>query len=120
MPDQIQFAEFANLLLTWVGFGTLVGLAAKTIMPGPDPGGTVATLLMGIVGTLIGCAVLKFIYPQQMFEPISGKGFLFGTFGALILLTFYKILGGHWFIEGDRMTSRLARRRKRRRYVIED
>ena len=64
MPEQMEFAEFANLLLTWVGFGTLVGLVAKSIMPGPDPGGTVATLLMGIVGTLIGCAVLKFIYPN--------------------------------------------------------
>ena len=34
-----------NEMLRWVGFGTLVGLAAKAIMPGRDPGGAVATIL---------------------------------------------------------------------------
>jgi len=35
----------------WVGFGTIVGLMAKAIMPGRDPGGAVATLSMGVGGT---------------------------------------------------------------------
>ena len=50
-----------NELLVWVGFGTLVGLAAKAIMPGRDPGGAVATVLMGIVLTVIMVAVLAAI-----------------------------------------------------------
>ncbi len=29
----------ADVVLTWVGFGTLTGLLAKAIMPGRDPGG---------------------------------------------------------------------------------
>ena len=37
--DFQQLAEFANLALTWIGFGTVVGLAAKAVMPGRDPGG---------------------------------------------------------------------------------
>ena len=59
MPD-IEFSQAvqsaANDVLVWVGFGTLVGLLAKAIMPGRDPGGTVATLMMGIGGTVIGSA----------------------------------------------------------------
>ncbi|MFP6668962.1 MAG: hypothetical protein VB876_16740 [Pirellulales bacterium] len=50
-----QFQQWANLILVWVGYGTLAGLLAKAIMPGRDPGGAVATLCMGIGGAVIGC-----------------------------------------------------------------
>ena len=50
----VQLAEraqhLANDVLLWIGFGTVVGLVAKAIMPGRDPGGAVATagLLHGL------------------------------------------------------------------------
>ncbi len=113
--DVTQLADYANLALTWIGFGTIVGLAAKAIMPGRDPGGAIATLLMGIAGTLIGCAILKYFYPDQMIQPISLEGFAVGAGGAFVLLMFYKVLGGHWFVEGEQVTQR-ARRRRRRSY----
>lgn len=115
-----QLAEFANLGLTWIGFGTVVGLAAKAVMPGRDPGGTVATLMMGIAGTLIGCALLRFFYPNQYVQPISLEGFAVGAGGAIILLTFYKVLGGYWFIEGEQTTIRHRKRRKRVRAILDD
>ena len=52
--------EAVNEMLVWVGFGTLVGLAAKAIMPGKDPGGAVSTMLMGIGGSVVGCGTLRF------------------------------------------------------------
>ena len=116
--DFAQLAEWANLALTWIGFGTVVGLAAKAIMPGRDPGGPVATLMMGIAGTLIGCALLKFFYPGQVIQPISLEGFAVGAGGAFILLTFYKVLGGYWFIEGEQVS--LRHRRRRRRFAAYD
>lgn len=112
--DFNQLAEFANLVLTWVGFGTVVGLAAKAVMPGRDPGGTVATLLMGIAGTLIGCAILKYFYPTQNIQPVSLEGFSVGAGGAFILLLFYKVLGGYWFTEGEQLSQRHRRGRRRR------
>jgi uncharacterized membrane protein YeaQ/YmgE (transglycosylase-associated protein family) len=114
-PENLDIVTFSNLALTWIGFGTIVGLAAKAIMPGRDPGGAIATVLMGIVGTLIGCAVLKYLYPAEMIAPISLKGFSVGTAGAFVLLVFYKILGGYWFTEGEEPGVRLVRRRRRRR-----
>ncbi len=81
-----------NELLVWVGFGTIVGLTAKAIMPGKDPGGAVATLMMGIVGTVIGCGSLAFFMPSAKVTPISFWGFLAATSGAFILLGFYRIL----------------------------
>lgn len=113
-----QLAEYANLALTWVGFGTVVGLAAKAIMPGRDPGGTIATLMMGIAGTLIGCAILKYFYPTQDVQPISLEGFSVGAGGAFILLLFYKVLGGYWFVEGEQMSLKHRRRRRGRAHRI--
>lgn len=107
-------AQYANVALTWVGFGTVVGLAAKAVMPGKDPGGTIATLMMGIAGTLIGCAILKYFYPNQNIQPISLEGFSVGAGGAFILLLFYKVLGGYWFTEGETISQRHRQRRRRR------
>ncbi len=114
--DVDQLAEYGNLVLTWIGFGTVVGLCAKAVMPGRDPGGTIATLLMGIAGTLIGCAMLGYFYPNQIILPVSIEGFVVGSLGAAVLLAFYKILGGYWFTEGEHPAGRLRRRRRRRSY----
>ena len=45
--EQVQL--WANDVLAWIGFGTVVGLLAKAIMPGRDPGGAIATLAMAVV-----------------------------------------------------------------------
>src|SRR6185295_649148 len=79
----------------------LVGLMAKAIMPGRDPGGAVATLAMGIGGSVIGCGLLAFFYEGYKVSPISVMGFLVGTAGAFTLLFFYRLLGGRIFREGD-------------------
>ena len=71
--DQIQ--HLTNLALVWVGFGTIVGLLAKAIMPGKDPGGAVATLAMGVAGTIIGCGVVSYFWQGHIVSPISPLGF---------------------------------------------
>jgi len=94
--------QWANDILVWIGFGTLVGLMAKAVMPGRDPGGAVATLFMGIGGTIIGCGVVTYFNSGQRITPISPLGFVVATGGAFILLVFYRLLAGRYFIEGDR------------------
>ncbi|MEL7500164.1 MAG: GlsB/YeaQ/YmgE family stress response membrane protein [Planctomycetota bacterium] len=119
--DFEQLAVYANLALTWIGFGTVVGLAAKAIMPGRDPGGAIATVLMGIVGTLIGCATLQYFSDQATrVEPISLQGFAVGSGGAFVILIFYKVLGGYWFVEGESPYQRRRRSRRRTRRAVYD
>ena len=122
--DDSQFEAVAQLVFMWIGFGTVVGLAAKAIMPGRDPGGSVATLIMGLIGTVIGCALLKYFCPDINVSPISVLGFCVGTGGAFVLLSTYKILGGYWFSEGEQMTHfhmrRFWRGRRSRRAMLED
>jgi uncharacterized membrane protein YeaQ/YmgE (transglycosylase-associated protein family) len=117
--DGAQFNDIlqkvANDLLVWVGFGTLVGLLAKAIMPGRDPGGAVATLMMGIGGSVIGCGTLMFFWEGHRVTPISPVGFLVATGGAFILLFFYRILAGYFFVEGEGVPRPYFRRTARRR-----
>ena len=122
LMEQVQL--WANDILVWIGFGTVVGLLAKAIMPGRDPGGAVATLAMGIGGTVIGCGAVSFFYEGHRVTPISLLGLVVATTGASILLFFYRLLAGYWFVEGETRPRRWLRRpffsrgyRTRTRYV---
>lgn len=119
--------QWANDILIWIGFGTLVGLLAKAVMPGRDPGGAVATLMMGIGGSIIGSGTLMWISGGTRVTPISPLGFLVATAGAFILLFFYRLLAGHFFTERGTHHHNVpaahftrARSRSRRRTTIDD
>lgn len=121
------FYQLANDVLVWIGFGTVVGLLAKGIMPGRDPGGAIATVLMGIGGTILGCGAVSYFYDGQRIVPLSLMGFVVATLGSLLILFFYKLLGGYYFVEGEYVTRSHRRRRgysrRRRRYdsvLLED
>ena len=94
MPADVQ--QLAHDLLAWIGYGTLVGLMAKAIMPGRDPGGAVATLAMGIGGSVIGCGALMYLSNGVRVTPLSLIGFVVATAGAFILLFFYRLLSGRY------------------------
>jgi uncharacterized membrane protein YeaQ/YmgE (transglycosylase-associated protein family) len=112
LPDAAH--SFVNDALVWVGFGTIVGLLAKAVMPGRDPGGAVATLMMGIGGTVIGCSVVSYFWEGQRVTPISLGGLVVATGGAFVLLFFYRLLGGRIIREDDRVVQPPIRRRRRR------
>jgi uncharacterized membrane protein YeaQ/YmgE (transglycosylase-associated protein family) len=107
-------AHWMNDFLTWVGFGTIIGLVAKGIMPGRDPGGSIATLLTGIGGTIIGCGTYSFFAGGTRVTPISAAGALVAIAGAFTILFFYKMLAGYLFEEGETSLSlhKLTRRRR--------
>ncbi len=116
-PDPIGI--WVNDLFVWVGFGTVVGLLAKMIMPGRDPGGVLATIAMGIGGTIIGSGTCSLLMNGQRITPVSPAGLCVGTLGAFTLLFFYRLLGGYWFLEGEEPARRSyyrRRRPRRRRY----
>lgn len=125
MPDaelMIAVEQALHEFLMWVGFGTLVGLLAKAIMPGRDPGGAVATLLMGIAGTVIGCGTLMFFWEGRRVSPLSVVGFFAAIAGAFLLLLFYRILAGVYFVEAEISDQVLhdSYRRRRRRLLRHD
>lgn len=103
-------------MLVWVGYGTLIGIVAKAIMPGRDPGGTVATLVMGVGGVIVGCGTVSFFADGARISPLSPVGAIVGAVGALALLAFYRLLAGYFITEGETDLKVHAMQRRRRRY----
>jgi uncharacterized membrane protein YeaQ/YmgE (transglycosylase-associated protein family) len=114
----MEFAgQWADTVLMWIGFGTVVGLVAKAIMPGRDPGGALATVILGITGSVVGCGVLAFSVKGAEVRSISPLGFLVATAGAFFLLFMYRLLSGRIIRESGTMPE-LHQGHKGRRIVM--
>ena len=74
-------------ILGWMLFGLIVGIIAKLLMPGRDPGGMLVTMLIGIVGAVLGGFIGRAIGWYQPGEP---AGFFVATLGAILLLFIYR------------------------------
>lgn len=83
--------QWAHLTLEWIGFGTLVGLLAKAILPGKDPGGTLATLLVGVFGSVVGASLVFFATAVRV-TPISLPGFAAALFTTIVLLFLMRLM----------------------------
>ena len=90
--------QWINVILIWVGFGTLAGLLARALLPGREPEGAVGTVVIGIVGTAVGLGVLSWILNQPTFNPISPLGFFAAVGGSFVLVIVYRIAAIRWFI----------------------
>jgi uncharacterized membrane protein YeaQ/YmgE (transglycosylase-associated protein family) len=72
----------------WIVFGLIVGLVAKLVMPGKDPGGAIVTILLGIVGAVIG----GFLGRQLgLYGPEDPVGFIMAVVGAIVVLAIYRM-----------------------------
>jgi len=71
--------------------GLIVGIVAKFLMPGRDPGGFVITALIGIVGSVIATYLGRAMGFYQIGES---AGFIAAVIGAIILLFIYRLATG--------------------------
>jgi uncharacterized membrane protein YeaQ/YmgE (transglycosylase-associated protein family) len=72
-------------ILSWIALGLVVGVLAKVIMPGKDPGGLVMTTILGVVGAVVG----GWISTRLGLGAVSGfnlPSLAIATAGALLLL----------------------------------
>jgi uncharacterized membrane protein YeaQ/YmgE (transglycosylase-associated protein family) len=84
-------------ILGWILFGLIVGAVAKLVMPGRDPGGIIITMVIGIIGALIGGFVGRAL---GFYGPNQGAGFLMSVVGAIVLLAIYRWIAGRRYVEG--------------------
>jgi uncharacterized membrane protein YeaQ/YmgE (transglycosylase-associated protein family) len=70
--------------------GLVVGVIAKAIHPGKDPGGIVVTMLIGIVGSLLAGFLGRALGVYH--EGDAGPGIIASVIGAVILLVIYRAL----------------------------
>jgi uncharacterized membrane protein YeaQ/YmgE (transglycosylase-associated protein family) len=80
-------------ILAWIVLGLVAGALAKLLMPGDDPGGLILTIILGIVGAIVG----GFIATRLGFGGVDGfnLGSIFvAILGSILLLIIYRITFG--------------------------
>jgi uncharacterized membrane protein YeaQ/YmgE (transglycosylase-associated protein family) len=77
-------------VLIWIIFGAVVGIVAKLLMPGRDPGGFFMTIILGIAGALLGGFLGRALGLYREGDPV---GFVMALVGAMILLVAYRMIG---------------------------
>jgi uncharacterized membrane protein YeaQ/YmgE (transglycosylase-associated protein family) len=78
-------------IIGWIFFGLIVGIVAKFLTPGRDPGGFIVTALIGIAGALIGGFLGRAIGLYQENDPV---GFVMAVIGSIVLLLLYRMVAG--------------------------
>ena len=78
-------------IISWIVLGAIVGVIAKLIMPGKDPGGIIVTILLGIAGAFVG----GYISTVLGFGSVTGfniVSLIIAVGGALVLLILYRVI----------------------------
>jgi uncharacterized membrane protein YeaQ/YmgE (transglycosylase-associated protein family) len=78
-------------VIGWIVFGLIVGIVAKFVVPGRDPGGIIVTVLLGIVGALLGGFLGRSLGWYREGDPV---GFIMAVVGSVVLLFLYRMLAG--------------------------
>jgi uncharacterized membrane protein YeaQ/YmgE (transglycosylase-associated protein family) len=76
-------------ILSWIVFGLVVGVIAKLVTPGRDPGGIIVTLLLGVAGALLGGFIGR---AMGFYGPTETAGWLMSIGGAILLLVIYRMV----------------------------
>lgn len=78
-------------ILATILIGLVVGIIAKFLMPGDDPGGLIMTILLGIAGSFVAGWLGRTAGWYAEGEPV---GFIASVLGSIILLALYRVLFG--------------------------
>jgi uncharacterized membrane protein YeaQ/YmgE (transglycosylase-associated protein family) len=76
-------------IIVWIVFGLLVGIVAKVLTPGRDPGGFIVTVLLGIAGALVGGFIGRTAGWYGEGDPV---GFAMAVVGSIVLLVLYRLV----------------------------
>jgi uncharacterized membrane protein YeaQ/YmgE (transglycosylase-associated protein family) len=78
-------------ILSWIVLGFLAGTLAKALVPGRDPSGCIVTIVLGVVGALVG----GWIGTQLGWGSVSQfnlAGIGLATLGAAVVLLLYRLV----------------------------
>jgi uncharacterized membrane protein YeaQ/YmgE (transglycosylase-associated protein family) len=78
-------------IISWIVLGLIAGAVAKLLMPGDDPGGIIVTILIGIVGAVVGGAIATQLGYGAV-EGINLPSLVVAVAGSLVLLIAYRVI----------------------------
>ncbi len=77
-------------IITTCIIGLIVGVIAKLLMPGKDPGGCIITMLLGLAGAWLGSFLGRMTFGGTNYAA----GWIMSIVGAMILLLIYRMIAG--------------------------
>lgn len=78
-------------ILAWIFLGLIAGALAKLLMPGPDGGGWIVTILLGVAGAFVG-GYLGSLVGMGTTGEFSLASIVTATAGAIVLLVIYRLV----------------------------
>ena len=95
--DISQAAQiWVNVALLWIGFGVVVGLIARSLLPGEEPKGTLGTVVIGIGGSSVGLLLFSSLWRSEQFNPIGPMGFFVSVLAAMGTLLAFRFSLALW------------------------
>ena len=88
-------------LIAWLIIGLIAGAVARLLVPGRDPMGVFGTLLLGLVGSIIG-GPLAVALTHRTMSDFTAAGLFGSIVGAIIALVVYRMLQPHGRLTGRR------------------
>lgn len=82
-------------ILGWIVLGLIVGALAKLVMPGRDGGGIILTMLLGIVGAIVGGIIGKYVFHTDLGGFFNLRTWVLGLIGSLVVLGIYRLIRGN-------------------------
>ena len=79
-------------IIGWIVLGLIAGAIAKAILPGRQGGGWIATLILGIVGALLGGFIGSALFNVDIKDFWSIQTWLLAIGGAIIVLLIYGLV----------------------------
>ena len=79
-------------ILAFIIIGLIAGAVARFLVPGPDPMGWIATIVLGIVGSFVGGFLANLIFGGV--AALSPTGIVGSIIGAIIVLLIWRQVGG--------------------------
>lgn len=82
-----------GFIIVLILVGAIAGFLARLIVPGRDPMGVVATIVLGIVGSFIGGFLGYLLFGQDAAEgALQPSGIIGSVIGAVIALLIYRAI----------------------------
>src|SRR4030095_12443920 len=82
--------DFSAHSIIWILLiGLVIGVVAKLLMPGRDPGGCIITMLIGVAGSFVASFLGQKL---GWYEPGHPAGFIASVVGAMLLLLLYRLV----------------------------
>jgi uncharacterized membrane protein YeaQ/YmgE (transglycosylase-associated protein family) len=76
-------------IFAWIVLGLIAGAIARAIHPGPDPGGVIVTILIGVVGAFVGGLIGSAIFGRGV-TGFNIWTLVLAVAGAFLLLVIYR------------------------------